>query len=70
MKRELYSQLLEWKNTPDALRKPLILEGARQTGKSWLAQELGETEFETFVKVDFEKMPSLNSLFEGDFGYQ
>jgi len=67
MKRELYSKLLEWKNTPDAYRKPLILEGARQTGKSWLAQELGDKEFETFVEVNFEKMPSLNSLFEGDF---
>ena len=39
MKRTLYNQLVEWKNS--SARKPLILEGARQVGKTWIMKELG-----------------------------
>ncbi len=46
MKRKVLSQLTEWKNRDAQHRKPLILEGARQTGKTWLARELGRTEFQ------------------------
>ncbi|MCQ2285238.1 MAG: AAA family ATPase, partial [Bacteroidales bacterium] len=56
MRRTIYNQLLTWKNTPDGLRKPLILEGARQTGKTWLARELGLNEFENFVEINFERI--------------
>jgi predicted AAA+ superfamily ATPase len=37
MQRKLIKSLLEWKNSPD--RKPLLLKGARQTGKTWLMKE-------------------------------
>ena len=40
MKRKLYGSLLKWKNDPD--RKPLVLEGARQVGKTWLLKEFGK----------------------------
>ena len=42
MKREAYQKLLEWKRRKD--RKPLILNGARQVGKTWLLQTFGKNE--------------------------
>lgn len=42
MKRTLYSALVNWKNAPN--RKPLILQGARQVGKTWLTKEFGKKE--------------------------
>ena len=70
MRRFVYTQLLDWKNTPDCERKPLVVEGARQVGKTWLARELGANEFETFIELNFEKQPSLRSLFELDFDFE
>lgn len=67
MKRTVYKQLVEWKNIPGNDRKPLILEGARQVGKTWIARELGEKEFETYIELNFEKQTALRSLFELDF---
>lgn len=61
MKRDLFNKLLEWKTHP--LRKPLILRGARQVGKSWLVQELGKT-FRSFVEINFEKEKDVASLFK------
>ncbi|HLP48034.1 MAG TPA: AAA family ATPase [Candidatus Kapabacteria bacterium] len=43
MKREIYKKLLEWKNSRD--RKPLVLKGARQTGKTYSLKEFGQKEF-------------------------
>lgn len=67
MKRHVYDKLVEWKNEADDKRKPLILEGARQTGKTWLARELGRCEFESFVEVNFEDVEEMKTLFEADF---
>lgn len=67
MKRTIYKQLLEWKNKADGKRKPLILEGARQTGKTWLAEELGKNEFKDFVEINFENNEQLCNVFEQDF---
>ena len=67
MKRQVYNDLIAWKNLPASRRKPLILEGARQTGKTWLARELGRREFETFVEINFEQMTELRPLFETNF---
>ena len=67
MKRHIFEQLVAWKDTPSSRRKPLILEGARQTGKTWLARELGNTQFESFVEVNFEKLQEARSLFEANF---
>ena len=67
MERQVYTALQTWKKLPSTRRKPLILEGARQTGKTWLARELGSREFESFVEINFEQMIELRPLFETNF---
>jgi predicted AAA+ superfamily ATPase len=62
-KRHIDKQLLEWKN--DSRRKPLLLRGARQVGKSTAIREFGKT-FTYFVEVNLEKQPSLLQLFTQD----
>lgn len=67
MKRLVYDKLLAWKNKPDNKRKPLLLEGARQVGKSWLLEELGRNEFESIALINFEEDKQLSNLFDADF---
>lgn len=50
MKRALYNKLIEWKE--DANRKPLILEGARQVGKTWLLKEFGQNEYDQVIYIN------------------
>ncbi len=64
MKRILEKQLLEWKESKR--RKPLILRGARQVGKTWLVENILAEEFENYVKIDLEKMNNLHTYFEGE----
>ncbi len=61
------STLVEWCRRDAQHRKSLILEGARQTGKTWLARELGHTEFQNFVEINFETDDDLQGLFELNF---
>lgn len=65
MKRDKLSDLINWKK--NKYRKPLILRGARQTGKTWLLKEFGKMYFKNFVYVNFEEHTSLQRLFENDF---
>ncbi len=65
MKRDLLEKLVSWKNSPD--RKPLILRGARQTGKTWLIKELGRIQYDQTVYLNFERSKHLGSLFADDF---
>jgi uncharacterized protein len=65
MKRTLYSALINWKNAPN--RKPLILQGARQVGKTWLMKEFGKNEFEQVVYLNFDSSERLKSIFTPDF---
>lgn len=67
MKRLVYDKLLAWRNKPDNKRKPLLLEGARQVGKSWLLEELGQNEFESIALINFEEDKQLANLFDADF---
>jgi predicted AAA+ superfamily ATPase len=53
--------LLHWKSSER--RKPLLLQGARQVGKTWLINELGKNEYQDYVYLNFEQNPSLKSLF-------
>lgn len=64
MKRTLYKKLLEWKNS--ANRKPLLLKGARQVGKTYLLEEFGRNEFQNTFYLNFEKNKSLTKIFLGD----
>ena len=61
MKRKLSEKLLQWKER--ATRRPLILRGARQVGKTHLARELAKTSFEHFIEVNFEEDETLSPLF-------
>jgi len=63
MKRDLLANLKKWKTSQ--IRKPLILRGARQVGKSWLAKEIGK-DFESFVEINFEKNPEIKDFFQGN----
>lgn len=62
--------MVTWRQKPDEKRRPLILEGARQTGKTWLARELGKREFKYYIEINFEEMQNLRNLFETDFDIQ
>ena len=61
IERPIDALLLEWKNS--AVRKPLLLRGARQVGKSWAVEHLGET-FDYFIEVNFEKRPDMLDVFQ------
>jgi hypothetical protein len=58
------ADLKTWRTRKD--RKPLILRGARQVGKTWLLKHFGEQEFANFHYVNFEEDELLNRLFEAD----
>lgn len=63
MKRDLYGSLLAWKNLP--ARKPLILRGARQVGKTYLLKEFGRREYKDTAYFNFEQDPGLAGFFQG-----
>lgn len=62
LKREIIDVFLKWKEDPN--RKPALVKGARQIGKSWAMEEFGRTHYEHYVKFDFDKQPELKSIFE------
>jgi len=64
MKRKAYGTLLEWKNSPK--RKPLIIQGARQVGKTFLMKQFGEEEFQYVAYFNFESHPALAKVFDYD----
>lgn len=68
MERTLINQLLKWKNSPG--RKPLILEGARQVGKTWLLKEFGKKYFKDICYINFEQSDALGDVFAGDLSPQ
>ena len=61
MERKAFTDLLKWKSSP--ARKPLILRGARQTGKTWLLKEFGKRYYGNTVLIDFEQNRRAQSLF-------
>lgn len=64
MERDLYKQLVQWKNKSN--RKPLLLQGARQVGKTYLVNQFGKTEYSQFISLNFEQDPELKTLFQGN----
>jgi len=64
VKRNSYLKLLEWKQSKS--RKPLLLEGARQVGKTWLIREFATHEYKEFYYFNFEDDPELNNIFSGN----
>ena len=65
MERIAMHELISWKNRPG--RKPLIVRGARQVGKTWLIKEFGKNEYAQTVYVNFESSKLLKTLFVDDF---
>ena len=65
MKRTALRKLASWKTKPN--RKPLIISGARQVGKTWIMREFGKIAYDSVTYVNFESSKHLQSLFEIDF---
>ena len=62
MKRLAYKELTDWKNSKQ--RKPLLVQGARQVGKTFLVQEFGKNEYEKLYYFNFEQDKTLRTLFD------
>ncbi len=65
MKRDAMQQLLSWKQKSS--KKPLIIRGARQVGKSWLMKTFGKNEYTRTAYINLEEMKHLQSVFRQDF---
>lgn len=63
MYRNALEQLRKWKAKKH--RKPLIIRGARQVGKTWIMKEFGKSEYESVVYVNFDNNELMRTLFEG-----
>ena len=65
MKRLILEKLIKWKNK--SYRKPLVLQGARQVGKTWILKEFGRTNFNNVFHLDFDKeQDDYLQVFQGD----
>jgi len=64
MRRFIDDELQRWQVS--TRRKPLILRGARQVGKTWSLKEFGKNRFESLALVDLDRNPSLRRVFDGD----
>ena len=64
MRRNAMVELERWKD--DADRKPLVLRGARQVGKTWLMKEFGQSRYKSFVYFNFDEEDELRSVFEAN----
>lgn len=62
MRRNAIDVLLQWKSSEE--RKPMVLKGARQTGKTWLMKEFGQSCYEHSVYFNFDEEDELKSIFE------
>ena len=64
MRRNALEELVKWKT--DEERKPMILRGARQVGKTWLMKEFGRTNYKSYVYFNFDEEDELKSIFESN----
>lgn len=62
IERDILATLEMWKNQPE--RKPILLKGARQIGKSWVMEEFGRRNFGYYAKFDFDENPELRQIFQ------
>lgn len=62
LKRNAISELIRWKDSAE--RKPMVLKGARQVGKTWLMKEFGQNYYDSFVYFNFDEEDELKSIFE------
>ena len=64
LRRKIYDKLLSWKNTKD--KKPLLIKGARQVGKTTICREFGQKEYQSFIEINFLRDPGYKNIFSGD----
>jgi predicted AAA+ superfamily ATPase len=64
MKRDRSKYLIEWLYSRD--RKPLVIRGARQVGKTWIIRELAQSQQKQLIELNFEKNPEIQSLFNSN----
>lgn len=65
MERELFTKLERWMNKKN--RKPLIIQGARQVGKTWIMKEFGARFYENTVYINFDNNKAMKDVFDLDF---
>ena len=65
MERYAFNKLKSWKNNPN--RKPLVIRGARQVGKTWLMKEFAKTQYKKFAYISFVDTPEVMNIFEGNY---
>lgn len=68
MYRNQIEKLIEWKNNKN--KKPLIIRGARQVGKTWLMREFGEKYYNNFAYINFDRNTRMEQLFSGDLNIE
>lgn len=64
MKRDRSAFLIKWLHSKE--RKPLVIRGARQVGKTWIIRELAQSEQRQLIELNFEKRPEIQTLFESN----
>ena len=64
LKRKILQELIEWKNKKD--RKCLLIQGARQVGKTYIIEAFGKTEYEEMIEINFKETPDAASIFDGN----
>ena len=64
MKRKAIQALINWKSDED--RKPMVLKGARQVGKTWLMKKFGKNYYDNFVYFNFDEEEELKSVFQAN----
>ena len=62
IERDIVKQLKAWKEAP--VRKPVLLKGARQIGKTFIIRQFGMNNYKNFIEINFEESPELRTAFE------
>lgn len=65
MQREIMQELIAWKES--TRRKPLLLTGVRQCGKTYIVKRFAQEQFQSYVYINFEESPGLGTIFDYDF---
>ena len=68
MKRKIYTKLIDWKNQKQ--HKPLIINGVRQCGKTYILKAFGQKEFENMAYISCDRNESLHAIYEGGFNVE
>ena len=64
LRRKVLKQFLEWKNKPQ--KKTLLVEGARQVGKTFIIEQFAKAQYPNYVYINFDENPAFKMIFEGD----